>query len=58
MRNIINFNATWKFSKDLSEAPAVFPEGLETVDLPHTWNAIDDNSFYDRCSAEPEEVSG
>ncbi len=41
MRNIINFNATWKFSKDLSEAPAVFPEGLETVDLPHTWNAID-----------------
>jgi len=40
MRNIINFNKAWAFSKT-SEIPAVMPKDWEQVDLPHTWNAID-----------------
>ncbi len=40
MRNIINLNAGWVFSKQ-SEIPAALPGDWEQVDLPHSWNAVD-----------------
>jgi len=41
MRQIICLNAQWAFSKGVSTPPAAAPEDWETVNLPHTWNAID-----------------
>ncbi|MEC0370101.1 glycoside hydrolase family 2 protein [Paenibacillus chibensis] len=44
MRKISNLNQGWKFIKDDDEAAiqAAFENGNgESVDLPHTWNAID-----------------
>ena len=39
MRKIININKNWLFKKGTAEA---FITGdCETVDLPHTWNAVD-----------------
>ena len=50
MRKIININKGWGFSKELSEAPVSMPETIETVDLPHSWNATDGqdggNDYY------------
>ena len=40
MRQIVNFNAGWVFSKT-AELPAVLPADWESVQLPHSWNAID-----------------
>ena len=40
MRRIIDLNRNWAFRLD-AEIPAVFPEDWESVDLPHTWNALD-----------------
>ncbi len=40
MRKSINFNRGWLFSKT-SKVPATLPDGWESVDLPHTWNAMD-----------------
>lgn len=40
MRNIINMNADWLFSKT-AEVPAALPSSWEAVTLPHTWNAVD-----------------
>lgn len=51
MRNIINLNGEWKFSKENKKLPEVMPEGWESVELPHTWNAVDGhdgNGSYDR----------
>ena len=39
MRNILNFNDNWRFSKTV-EVPASLP-AWEQVTLPHTWNAQD-----------------
>ncbi len=53
MRNIINLNANWKFVQKDVGLPAAFPEDWTSVDLPHTWNAIDGmdgNGSYDRGS--------
>ncbi len=53
MRNIINLNADWKFIQKDVGLPAVLPEDWSTVDLPHTWNAVDGmdgNGSYDRGS--------
>lgn len=46
MRNIINFNDHWLFTKENENAPAAMPEyrqsnSWQKVTLPHTWNAID-----------------
>jgi len=41
MRNIINFNAKWAFTKQADAIPAALPEDWEWVNLPHSWNAID-----------------
>ncbi len=53
MRNIINLNANWKFIQQDVGLPSVLPDDWPTVDLPHTWNAVDGmdgNGSYDRGS--------
>ena len=50
MRQIININDSWAFSKELTEAPAAYPVEATVVNLPHTWNATDGqdggNDYY------------
>ncbi len=41
MREIINFNTKWAFTKDATEVPQVMPEKWYWVTLPHSWNDID-----------------
>ena len=41
MRNIINFNASWVFTKQAAEIPSALPADWESVNIPHTWNAVD-----------------
>ncbi len=38
MRNVINLNKNWRFLQDTADINA---QGGETVNLPHSWNAID-----------------
>ncbi|MBE5950639.1 MAG: glycoside hydrolase family 2 protein [Lachnospiraceae bacterium] len=50
MRQIININAKWAFTKMADSVPATMPEKWDFVNLPHSWNAIDgqdgDSDFY------------
>ncbi len=50
MRQIINFNAAWAFSKTINEVPTVIDKSFESVNLPHCFNAIDGqdggNDYY------------
>ncbi len=41
MRNIINLNRDWKFIQEDAGLPEELPQEWGTVDLPHTWNAVD-----------------
>ena len=41
MRNIVNLNFKWAFSKEAEAVPASLPEKWYWINLPHTWNAID-----------------
>ena len=41
MRQIVNLNKKWAFSKEATAVPASMPEKWYWVNLPHTWNAID-----------------
>ena len=41
MRNIMNFNKSWLFSKTAEEVPAKLPKKWEKVNVPHCWNAVD-----------------
>ena len=41
MRQILNLNAQWTFSKTATAVPATLDNTWEAVNLPHTWNAID-----------------
>ncbi len=41
MRNVLNFNNDWLFSKEAAEIPSALPSDWETVNLPHSWNATD-----------------
>jgi len=41
MRNIVNINMGWTFSKEATAVPAALDAAWETVDLPHSWNAVD-----------------
>ena len=41
MRQIVNINQKWAFSKEASAVPQTMPEKWYWVTLPHTWNAID-----------------
>ena len=54
MRNVININQKWAFSKESKAVPEKMPESWVWVNLPHTWNNIDgtdgDNDYYrGRC---------
>ena len=50
MRNIVNFNAKWAFTKMATEIPTAIDSKWNFVNLPHSWNAIDgqdgDNDYY------------
>ncbi len=50
MRQIINLNRKWSFTKDFAEIPAAIDAKWNFVNLPHSWNAIDgqdgDNDYY------------
>ncbi|MBQ8504506.1 MAG: glycoside hydrolase family 2 protein [Clostridia bacterium] len=50
MRQIINLNRKWSFTKDFAEIPAAIDSKWNFVNLPHSWNAIDgqdgDNDYY------------
>ncbi len=41
MREIINLNDKWVFSKEASEVPTEISSKWNFVNLPHSWNAID-----------------
>ena len=41
MREILNLNTGWRFTKDYAQAPTVLDPEWELVDLPHSWNAVD-----------------
>ena len=50
MRNTININCGWLFSKEAKSVPANLNKDWEKVDLPHTWNGTDGqdggNDYY------------
>ena len=50
MRNVMNFNKKWAFTKMADAVPKTMPTRWDIVNLPHSWNAIDgqdgDNDFY------------
>ena len=51
MRNIINLNQDWKFIQKDAGLPEVLPQDWQSINLPHTWNAVDGNDgngSYDR----------
>ena len=51
MRNIININENWKFIQEDVGLPTSYPTDWQTVDVPHSWNAVDGcdgNGSYDR----------
>ena len=41
MRQIINFNHKWAFSKEAASLPTAIDSRWNFVNLPHSWNAID-----------------
>ena len=51
MRNVINLNQDWKFIQQDAGLPESLPADWQTVQLPHSWNAVDGqdgNGSYDR----------
>lgn len=50
MRNTVDFNNGWLFSKEAASVPAKLPDDWEKIDLPHTWNGTDGqdggNDYY------------
>ncbi len=50
MRQIVNINRKWAFTKQATSVPAELPMNWDWVNLPHSWNAIDgqdgDSDFY------------
>ena len=50
MRQIINLNAKWAFTKQADSIPAAIDNKWNFVNLPHSWNAIDgqdgDNDYF------------
>ncbi len=41
MRTTVNLNADWAFMKNATAIPEALPTDWESVNLPHSWNAID-----------------
>ena len=53
MRKVININNGWRFLQKEVPMPQLLPADWPTVDLPHTWNAVDGhdgNGGYNRGS--------
>ena len=50
MREVININRKWAFTKQADSAPSEMPGLWDFVNLPHTWNNIDgqdgENDYY------------
>ncbi len=50
MREVININRKWAFTKQADSAPSEMPVLWDFVNLPHTWNNIDgqdgENDYY------------
>ena len=50
MRQVLNLNYKWAFTKEAGEVPASIPASWNWVNLPHTWNNIDGqdggNDYY------------
>jgi len=50
MREIINLNKKWAFTKQVTAIPTAIDNKWDFVNLPHSWNAIDgqdgDNDYY------------
>ncbi|MBR3787145.1 MAG: glycoside hydrolase family 2 protein [Firmicutes bacterium] len=50
MRNILNLNFRWSFSKQAETVPAEMPTMWDVISLPHSWNAVDGqdggNDYY------------
>lgn len=50
MREVININKNWLFSKKEQPVPKTLPEDWKSVNLPHTWNGTDGqdggNDYY------------
>ncbi len=50
MRDIVNINRKWAFTKRANSVPSELPIDWDWVNLPHSWNAIDgqdgDSDFY------------
>ena len=50
MREVININRKWAFTKQADSAPSKMPGLWDFVNLPHTWNNIDgqdgENDYY------------
>ncbi|MBE6107703.1 MAG: glycoside hydrolase family 2 protein [Erysipelotrichaceae bacterium] len=50
MRQVLEFNTRWAFSKETETRPEVMPNKWVWVNLPHTWNNIDGidggNDYY------------
>lgn len=50
MRQIMNWNFKWAFTKNAEKVPQTMPEKWDYVTLPHTWNNIDGqdggNDYY------------
>ena len=41
MREILNLNKTWAFTKEATAVPTAVDGSWEQVNLPHSWNAVD-----------------
>ncbi len=50
MRNILNINNKWVFSKNAESAPTFYPADWDVLNLPYTWNGEDGqdggNDYY------------
>ena len=50
MRQIVNINRKWAFSKMAEAVPTAIDNKWDFVNIPHCWNAIDgqdgDNDYY------------
>ena len=45
MRTVINFNNKWAFTKMADAIPSDISSKWDFVNLPHSWNAIDNDYF-------------
>ena len=41
MRTVLNLNPGWVYAKDTTAIPTELPQEWESVNLPHSWNAVD-----------------